>query len=273
MPMSIAVRRPSSRVLPPLLLSLALLAGTRIPSAAAQTGTGTGTVRGNPSADQLLRSMSDYLRGLQQFSFVAEITEDQFFEPGQRLQFGRTATVMVRRPDRLRAVSTGDMGRTQFFYDGEKATLVDLQQNRYATFPVRGSLDAALKKGTRSYGLRAPLSHVLYSDAYASLPSTDRLGTSIGVAKIRGQSCHHLAFRQKDVDWQIWIRTGERPLPCKRLVTAMDRENKGLQFSALFTQWKTAADFPAGTFSFRPPAGQNQVEIAPADLPSPLSRP
>ncbi len=269
--MPIALRRIPQRLLPPLLLSFSFLVGTSLSPASAQPS--SPTIRGNPTADQLLRSMSDYLKGLRQFSFVAEITEDQFFEPGQRLQFGRTATIQVRRPDRMRAVSEGDMGKTQFFYDGQTATLVDLQQKRYASFQVKGSLDSVLKKGTRTYGLRAPLSHFLYSDTYASLQAQERLGTYIDVAKISGRSCHHLAFRQKGVDWQIWIRTGDRPLPCKLVVTAMDGENKGLQFSALFSQWNTAPVFADGTFSFRPPAGAERVEIAPAELPSPLSRP
>jgi hypothetical protein len=259
-----------------MLLVLPMLSGAAAwsaePPQAASPPTAP-TAKGNPSADQLLRSMSDHLRALPQFSFRAEITEEQFFEPGQRLQFGRTATVVVRRPDRLRAVSEGDMGRTQFFYDGQTATLVDLAQNRYASFQQKGSLDRVLQTSTRSYQLRAPLSHLLYSDPYASLAAQDRLGTYIGKATIAGRTCHHLAFRQKDVDWQIWIRTGNEPLPCKLVVTDKQESNRGLQFSAMFGQWTTAPVSRDDTFTFRPPAGAVKVDLAPATLPSPLNRP
>jgi hypothetical protein len=37
----------------------------------------------------------------------------------------------------------------------------------------------------------------------------------LGTGIIGGVECDHLAFRDADVDWQIWIATGDRPYPCR----------------------------------------------------------
>jgi hypothetical protein len=31
--------------------------------------------------------------------------------------------------------------------------------------------------------------------------------------------CDHLAFRQLDTDWQLWVEKGSRPLPRKIVIT------------------------------------------------------
>ena len=49
-----------------------------------------------------------------------------------------------------------------------------------------------------------------------------------------GADTDHYAFRQGDVDWQIWIERGERPLPRKLVITT--REEVGQpQYSAELT--------------------------------------
>ena len=35
-----------------------------------------------------------------------------------------------------------------------------------------------------------------------------------------GVVCDHLAFRNLDTDWQIWVESGERPLPRKYVITS-----------------------------------------------------
>jgi hypothetical protein len=40
-------------------------------------------------------------------------------------------------------------------------------------------------------------------------------GSYIGREEVGGSVTHHLAFRNPNVDWQIWIRDGQQPLPLK----------------------------------------------------------
>ncbi len=38
------------------------------------------------------------------------------------------------------------------------------------------------------------------------------------MSEVDGRPCHHLAFGQEHIDWQLWIEDGDRPLPRKLVV-------------------------------------------------------
>ena len=38
-------------------------------------------------------------------------------------------------------------------------------------------------------------------------------GTYVGQPVVRGVPTHHLAFTQKNIDWQLWIEDGANPVP------------------------------------------------------------
>ena len=53
-----------------------------------------------PRVDELLRDVSDYIAAAESFSFHAEITYDDVLFSGQKIEYGGTLEVAVRRPDR-----------------------------------------------------------------------------------------------------------------------------------------------------------------------------
>ena len=52
-----------------------------------------------PAAEKLLRRMSDYLAGRQQFTLKAESTLEVVLTSGQKIQFESPATLEVSRPE------------------------------------------------------------------------------------------------------------------------------------------------------------------------------
>jgi hypothetical protein len=218
-----------------------------------------------PRAAQVLKHMTDYLQGLQQFSVQAEITEDVLLDSGLTIQDGRSVTASVRRPNRLRADAVGDLGDRQLFYDGKTITLMDLSTNVYSTIDVPPEIDTALHHAIQAYNLRAPLADLIYAKAYDYLMEGTRAGFYLGLSKVQGHLCHHLAFRQQDIDWQIWIEDGPTPLPRKFLIT--DKQAKGLQFTAWLSQWNTAPQLEDGLFTFVVPAKAEQVALRPVAAP------
>ena len=83
----------------------------------------------------------------------------------------------------------------------------------------------------------------------------------MGPAKIGGVECDHYAYRQANVDWQVWIAKGKSPLPCKLVVTTTDEPSQP-QYTATL-KWDVASAIPASTFAFAPPAGAKKIELAP----------
>ena len=191
-----------------------------------------------PKAVEVLKQMCDYLKNLQQFSVQAEITEDVLLTSGQRIQYGRSVEASVRRPDRLRAESVGDTDNRQLIYDGKTITLLDRNKNFYTTIAAPPDIDAALEHGVQAFNLRAPLADLIYTKSYEYLTAGALSGFYVGLSKVQGVPCHHLAFRQKDIDWQIWIEDSPTPVPRKFLIT--DKTAQGLQFTAVFTKWNTS---------------------------------
>ena len=220
-----------------------------------------------PKAVEVLKQMCDYLKNLQQFSVQAEITEDVLLTSGQRIQYARSVEASVRRPDRLRAESVGDTDNRQIVYDGKTITLMDRSKNLYTVIPAPPELDAALEHGIQSFNLRAPLADLIYTKAYEYLTEGALSGFYVGLSKVQGVSCHHLAFRDKDIDWQIWIEDSQTPVPRKFLIT--DKTAQGLQFTAVFTKWNTSAQLEDGLFTFVAPEKAEKIDILPAAAPAP----
>ena len=62
-----------------------------------------------PEATRLLKRMTDYLGGLERFSLDTDNMLEDVLVSGQKIQYGFSPSVSVRRPDRLRAARTGDV--------------------------------------------------------------------------------------------------------------------------------------------------------------------
>jgi hypothetical protein len=83
----------------------------------------------------------------------------------------------------------------------------------------------------------------------------------LGSGVIGGTECDHLAFRNKDVDWQIWIAQGKQPYPCRYVVTA-NQVDQAPQYSIQIRDWKTGNDVAADDFAFKNATGAKKADIA-----------
>ena len=252
-------------------LALVLSFGLTPPALSAAKPAKPQTPKIEPKAAEILKQMCDYLKGLQQFSFQAEITEDVLLATGQKIQLGKSVEASVRRPDRMRAESLGDEDNRLFLYDGKTITLMDRSRNVYTTIDAPPEIDAALNHAIQAFNLRAPLADLIYTKAYENLTSGVISGFYAGLHKVQGVPCHHLAFRQKDIDWQIWIEDGPTPLPRRFLIT--DKNAKGLQFTAVFTKWNTSPQLENSVFTFAPPDKAEKIDLRPAAAPAGAIKP
>jgi hypothetical protein len=80
----------------------------------------------------------------------------------------------------------------------------------------------------------------------------------IGPSRCGAAPCEHLAFRGK-VDWQVWIDSGDKPLPLKVVVTTRDASAQP-QFTAVLA-WDTAPKIDDSTFAFTPPPDASQMAL------------
>lgn len=216
----------------------------------------------DPQADKIFHSMASYVSGLKQFSAQAETTLEVVTTAGEKIQFTAPSSVTVSRPDKLYAERRGDIVNQKFFYDGKSLTLYNPDTKYYASVPAPGNLDAMIEFSRTKLDVIAPGTDLIDTRAYQLLMQGVTAGTYLGLAVVGGQRCHHLAFRGAEVDWQLWVREGNRPIPCKYVITSKTIAGAP-QFSINILKWDSAPKVAAASFRFVPPAGAKTVEFLP----------
>jgi hypothetical protein len=93
------------------------------------------------------------------------------------------------------------------------------------------------------------------------VPVTDT-GRNLGTRDVDGTECYHLVFKGDAVDWQIWIETGDRPLPHKIVITYRDAPGVPT-YRAKIGDWNLDPDLAKDRFVFAPPADADKVDILP----------
>ncbi len=213
----------------------------------------------DPKAVQTLRQMSEYLKSLQAFSVHVTTTRDVVLASGQVLDSDLAYDLMVRQPDGLRVDMTSAAGGAQVFYDGKALVVYTPAKNYYAVMPapptIRETIAAALKKG-----ISMPLADFLSREAGKRLLQSTTSATFVGTSMVNGIMTNQLAFRQKNLDWQIWIEDSSTPLPVRLVI--VDRNAKDSpRFAATMSDWNVNPVFEAGTFTFTAPPGATKINF------------
>ena len=246
----------SRRVRPMLLPALLMIVGGALSSpAAAASGV-------KAQADRILRQMSEYLRTADEFTFHADIVYDSELTNGEKIQYGSTSDIAVRRPNRLHVTYRGDERQSRVFFDGQTITLYDVAVGVYAVTAVPAEIDKAVDFIFEKHGFSVPIADLIYADAYTTLTEQVESGFLVGRHAVDGIACYHLAFSQETIDWQIWIEDGLRPVP-RKLVITYKTEPGSPQYSARLSGWDFQPRLSDQYFHFHPPAGADEIEFLP----------
>jgi hypothetical protein len=217
----------------------------------------------DPDADQTLKSMSSYLAETQAFSVNADIDFEIVNRNGQKIQFSSFATILVQRPEQFYIQRQGVFANADLIFDGETLTLYSRNSNTYAQRAVSGTIDDAIRAFELETGIPAPGGDLLFADPYTILSTGVESSTYRGTAYVNGIECHHLSFREADVDWQLWVQTGEQPLPMKYVITSK-WITAAPQYELRMRDWNTTPQVNAEQFTFSAPQGATQLETLPA---------
>jgi len=209
-----------------------------------------------------LNRMGDYLRSLKDFQVKAEITTEDVLTDGQKLQFGHTSTVVAHMPDQLRWETEGERMSRMFLYDGKLFTLYARRLGYYATVPAPPTILQLMETLSDKYDIEIPLGDLfIWGGPHAKTNEvTDAI--NLGPGEIGGVTCDHYAFRQPGVDWQVWIQSGDHPLPRKLVLTTMSDDARPQHVTVL--TWNLAPSYNEQSFVFDPPADAHKIVFAEA---------
>jgi hypothetical protein len=210
-----------------------------------------------------LTRMAEFLSKAQRFGTTVEVGFDVVQDSGQKIEFGETRKITVRRPDRARIdVTKRDGTVSGFVFDGKQIAVFNVQDNVYATVAKPGILDEAVDYFISDLDMRLPLAELFASNLPKLLRERVRAADYVEQATIAGVPCDHLALRGERADLQLWIAKGDQPLP-RRVVITYTRAEGQPQFWAQFTEWNLSPEVPDTLFAFAPPTGAAKIAFAP----------
>ncbi|MBE2261635.1 MAG: DUF2092 domain-containing protein [Burkholderiaceae bacterium] len=218
----------------------------------------------NADADEILKSMSKFLAGSKAFSVTADISNEFITVDAQKLQLNSQSTVLVERPGRFYATRKGRFADVEMFFDGSKLTVYGAGLNGYLQQDVSGTIDKAVLALEARSGMSMPGADLLLSDPYAALTGGVTSSGYYGTAWIGGVKAHHLAFRTPTVDWQIWVKDGDQPLPLKYVITSK-RLAGAPEYSVVLSNWNLKPAIAADRFKFVPPKGATNLKAIEVD--------
>ena len=236
----------------------ALVAARCVLLAVSLVAVATGARAEDGDAKAILKRMSDYVGSQQTIELSFDSSIEVITPQLEKIQFTSSGNVLLNRPDKLRAHRLGGYADVEMVFDGKTVSVLGKHMNAYGQFEGPGSIDELIEALRAGHGVALPGADLLLANSYDALAAGVLEAKHIGRGVIDGIECEHLAFRNFDTDWQLWVEVGERPIP-RQLVITSKTLNSAPQYTLQVKGWKTDAEPAADTFTFAPPAGAERL--------------
>lgn len=199
-----------------------------------------------------------FLSGLADFGEAMRTTLEVVTTDKQKLDIASSGSIAVARPDKFQAMRHGGFASVDPVYDGRTLSVMNMDSKVYGQTDVTGSIDDVITLLRNKLHRPLPAADLLSSDAGASLMANVTDAKDLGSGVIRGEECDHLAFRTKEVDWQIWVAQGKVPHPCRFTVTSKEVPGSP-SYTIEFSAWETGA--AKADFVFAAPDGATKADV------------
>ena len=208
-----------------------------------------------------LKEMSNYLMSATTLGITSQGSLDVVTNDGQRIQLDGTTTYKVRRPGFVIDYESNIKSR-KFIYDGKTFTVYSPKLGYYAQAPAPATNKEVLDTIYNKYGISLPLEDLF---RWGDGSNDDRIKAlksayDVGSATIDGVDTDHYAFREADVDWELWLQKGDQPVPRKLVI--VDRTDPARPTFVARLSWQINPTFTDADFTFVPDANAKKIQLA-----------
>jgi hypothetical protein len=211
-------------------------------------------------AKGLLKAMSEYLAAQKTISFGYDANFEVVTKDHQKLLLADSGTLDLSQPDKIRATRSAGFVNVEMVFDGNALTVLDKDANAYVQVDAPGTIEHVIDELREKFHKPLPGADLLLPNAYDALMADVTDVKDLGSGVIGGTECDHLAFRTKDLDWQIWIAQGKRPYPCRYVITSK-QVDQAPQYSIQIRDWKAGDEVAPADFSFKAPADAKRMDV------------
>jgi len=208
-----------------------------------------------------LKEMSNFLMTAKTLGITSQGSLDVVTNDGQRIQLDGTTTYKIRRPGFVIDYDS-DIKSRRFIYDGKNFTVYSPKLGYYSTVPAPATNKEVLDTIYQKFGIQLPLEDLFRwgdgtnADRIAALKSAYEVGS----ATIDGVETDHFAFREADVDWEVWIQKGAQAWPRKLVI--VDRTDPARPTFTARLNWQMNPAYTDADFAFVPDANAKRIQMA-----------
>jgi hypothetical protein len=211
-------------------------------------------------AAEVMQKVSDFYGTLSHFQYVVFDSID-VVKDGVKVQFSHEREGIVSRPNFFQASVVGDITNRTMWKDKDSFTVLDNETNEYFTIEFEGSIDELLDVLINRFNVSIPLADIFSRDMKSTMLSNIKTGRYLGEHLAVGRNCHHLVFTQDNIDWQVWVDMGDKPILRKLIITYKQLEGQP-QYTAEFDSFESLVEAPSNdVFKFAPPDGAVEIDL------------
>lgn len=210
-------------------------------------------------ATDILKAMSVYVGSLKSIKLTFDSDIEIITPQLEKIQFNNSGEALLSRPNKLYAHRLSGHADVAMFFDGQTVNVYEKHVNGYAQFEAQGSVDQLVQTLREGHGVALPGADLMLTNSYEVLIDEVMEAKLIGRAIIDGVACEHLAFRNFDTDWQLWVEAGEFPIPRKMIITSKTI-NSAPQYTIHIKSWETGVETLPSDFTFTPPANAKKLD-------------
>lgn len=210
-----------------------------------------------------LLEMADTLGQAKAWSVEVHSDYDAVQGSGQKVEFGDTRDVLVKRPDGLRIdVERSDGEESVMVFDGKTITLATPGENVYAQADKAGSLDDAVRYFRQDLKMQLPLAAMLLSTFRQELEGRLRTVEYVESTHRFGAEADHFAARGDDVDAQFWVSVDDPPMLQRVVITYKNADGQP-QYAATFEDWDLSPSASSSKFKYEAAKDARRIAFLP----------
>lgn len=214
-------------------------------------------------AVSILDRMSELMGQLNSCSVTVRSNYDVSSEHLGLVKHSDEEHVYLSGPDKLMVRSEGDKGNRSLVYNGKTLSYYSMDKNQYAQVNVPSSSMEMIDYMNKNYGIVFPVADFLYPAFVDDILTEATTLVLLGITKINGKDCFHIAGTAKDKTFQFWIADDPFYLPVKMVIVYTNKQMNP-QFEAAYSDWQINPGLPDAIFDFKAPPNGKKIKFAPS---------
>ena len=212
-------------------------------------------------AIEVIKSMSAYSSKQDQLVIRGTSFTDARLEAGLIVSNATETEMIIDRPGSLYISSFDGHDKHEIYFHEGLVSVYSSENKFYGQARIPVEIEAAANFALDELDLEAPFLDLIYRDVGGQLAdSQDAIYYLTDKSRIDGVDCHHIAIRGLEVDIQLWIAEGDRPI-LRRVIITSKWEGGAPRFIGNM-DWDTTPKIDPKTFKFKPPEGSTDIGFA-----------